>query len=325
MEKGVLRIDAHVHLVGFDERNHGNFLSERKRGSAMTKLLRRVLGLDQRASDEELDFAYVDRLARLVEEARHLDKALVFALDGVYDERGKLDPRTDVIVSNDWAIEAVRRHPHLFLLGVSVHPNRPDALEELERCAAAGAVCVKWVPPSQNIDPSDRRYLKFYERMGELELTLSSHTGYEHTIRVMDQSLGDPFKLRLPLEVGLKVVAGHCGTSGWVHRTEYFPHFASMVRQFERLYGDTAALTALLRGVYRRRILSDDVVRERIIQGTDYPIPLQPVTWPLNLGWKESLKLQFMKNPFDQDYLAKRGAGFPEAHFLRGHRVFLEN
>ncbi len=323
MEGGNLRIDAHVHLVGFDEKRHGNFLSEKKRHGAMTKLLRRVLRAGEHASDVELDLAYVDRLARLVEEARFLDKALIFALDGVYDERGWLDPRTDVIVSNDWAMEAVRRHPHLFLLGVSIHPNRPDALEELERCAAAGAVCVKWVPPSQNIDPSEQRYLKFYERMGELGLALSSHTGYEHTIRVIDQSLGDPFKLRLPLEVGLKVVAGHCGTSGWIHRVEYFPHFASMVRQFDNLYGDTAAITALLRGVYRRRILTDEVVRERIIQGTDYPVPLQPVTWLLDLGWRESVKLQFVKNPFDQDYLAKKGVGFPEAHFLRGEQVFI--
>jgi len=318
------RIDAHVHLVAVDEKNHGCFLANKKRKGLGFRLLRRLVGVGESASDEEFDFAYADRLARQVREARHLDKAVIFAMEGLYDEGGGLDPRTEAVISNDWTMEVCRRHPDVFLFGAAVHPARPDALDELDRCAEAGAVCVKWVPPSQNIDPSSPKYEKFYMRMKKHGLVLSSHTGYEHTIFVTDQSLGDPEKLRLPLEAGLTVVAGHAGTSGWYHRVEYFPGFVKMARRYDRLYGDTAAITGFLRGPYRKRLTGEPDVVPRLLHGTDYPVPQMPIAWSFAIGPAKAMALQFHKNPFDQDYLSKRAAGFPEEHFFRGHDVFLQ-
>ena len=66
------------------------------------------------------------------------------------------------------------------------------------------------------------------------------------------------------------------------------------------------------------------VVKDRTIQGTDFPIPSIPM-WPIAIGTIKALKLQFVDNLFDKDYLAKKAAGFPEEHFLRGHDVFLGN
>jgi len=317
------RIDAHAHLVAMDRKNHKSFISDRQRKSLMYKYLIHKLGINSKTTDEEADIIYADNFARLVKEARYLDKAVLFAMDGRYDDSGALDPSTDMFVSNDWAIEVCRRYPDEFLLGASIHPARPDALDELDRCAASGAVCVKWIPPSQDIDPSNPKYGKFYERMKQHNLVLSSHTGYEHSLSALNQSLGDPKRLRLPLEMGLRVVAGHAGTSGWQNKVEYFPNFAAMVQEFEDLYGDTAAVTDLYRAPYRKRLLNTPVVKDRIIQGTDYPVPPQPTVWPIAIGPVESVKLQFIKNPLDRDYLAKKAAGFPEEHFLRGHDVFL--
>jgi len=36
-----------------------------------------------------------------------------------------------------------------------------------------------------------------------------------------------------------------------------------------------------------------------------------------------ALEIQLVKNPFDRDCIAKKEAGFPDEHFLRGHDVFL--
>ncbi len=317
------RIDAHVHLIAIDRKNHKSFISEKKRNGLYFKLLFRSTGVSSDVKEDEFDAVYADHLAQLIREAKYLDKAVLFAMDGLYDSNGKLDPRCEALISNDWAIEVCRRYPDLFLFGASIHPARPDALDELDRCAESGAVCVKWVSPSQNIDPSNVRYQKFYERMKKHGLVLSNHTGYEHSLFVVDQSLGDPKRLRLPLEMGLTVVAGHSGTSGWHHKVEYFPNFARLVNEFENLYGDTAAITELYRGVYRKRLLTMPVVKDRIIHGTDFPVPSLPIVWPFALGLRQAIKLQFHKNPFDRDYLAKKAAGFPEEHFLRGHDVFL--
>ncbi len=319
------RIDAHVHLIAIDRKNHKSFISEKKRNGLYFKFLCRSAGVSSKAKDDEFDAVYADHLAQLIREAKYLDKAVLFATDGLYDSNGKLDPRCEVLISNDWTIEVCRRYPDVFLFGASIHPARPDALDELDKCAEAGAVCVKWIPNSQGINPSDRKIEKFYERMKQHGLVLSSHTGYEHGPYVVDQALGDPNLLKLPLEMELMVVAGHSGTSGFHHRIEYFPNFANMVQKYENLYGDTAAIAELYRGVYRKRLLTTPVVKNRIIQGTDFPVPSIPIVWPFAIGPIKALKLQFVDNLFDKDYLAKKAAGFPEEHFRRGHDVFLGN
>jgi len=41
---------------------------------------------------------------------------------------------------------------------------------ELERCVAAGAVLLKWLPPVQNINPADERCLPFYDALAHHRL-----------------------------------------------------------------------------------------------------------------------------------------------------------
>lgn len=321
LDSSRVRLDAHVHLFGADEKKHKCFVSESKRRGLVARYLRAMAGVGSRVSDEVFDLAYADHLARLIRESKYQDKALVFALDGLYDAAGKLDPRTEVIVSNDWAIEAVMRHPDLFVLGASIHPARPDALDELDRCSKAGAVCVKWVPNSQGIDASDRRYEKFYERMLEHGLVLTSHTGYEHSVYVTDQSLGDPERLRLPLDIGLTVVAGHAGTSGFYHKVEYFPNLLRLVGEYENLYADTSAIANPVRFTYREELLST-AVADRLVQGTDYPVPPAPILWPVEMGPLRAARIQATLNPFDRDCLGKAAVGFPVEQFYRGYEVF---
>lgn len=317
-----MRIDAHVHLIAIDQAKHGCFISPGRRGGVEAAYLMAMSGVSPRVSDEVFDLAYADHLAELVSGARFLDKAVVFAMDGLYTPDGRPDPATEAMISNEWAIEVSRRYPELFLFGASIHPARPDALELLEMCAEAGAVCVKWVPNSQGIDPSEERYREFYERMLQHGLVLSSHTGYEHSVHVVDQSLGDPERLRLPLEVGLTVVAGHAGTSGFYHKVEYFGNMMKMCEEYERLYADTSALANIVRFPYVDRLLAPPLV-DRIIQGTDYPVPPTPVLWASRMGLARAVRVQVTRNPFDRDYLGKIEAGFPEEHFYRGADIFL--
>ncbi len=320
-----LRIDCHVHLVAVDRKNHGSFYRGADRNNFLYTAGRLFYGLHGKMSFAQFDDAYAEMLANMVRKSKYCDRAVLLANDGIYDKNGIFDARTESVVSNDWTAEVVRRYPDVFLFGASIHPNRKDALEEIERCAEKGAVCVKWIPSSQNIEPSNERYLPFYERMLERGLVLLSHTGYEHSLMVTDQSLGDPKRLSLPLEVGLTVIAAHSGTSGWYHPIEYFPNFLRLCEKYDNLYGDTAAFTAPERFTYRKWILSSDLAKERVIHGTDFPNPPLPILWSGTLGLKKALKIQFMRNVFDQDYMAKRESGFPEEHFRKGHEIFLKD
>ena len=74
--------------------------------------------------------------------------------------------------------------------------------------------CYKWLPPIQHIDPANQRLVPFYLRLKELGLPLLSHTGSEHSFTRARNELGDPERLRLPLSLGVTVIAAHAAGSG---------------------------------------------------------------------------------------------------------------
>ena len=69
-----------------------------------------------------------------------LDRPSFLGMDGAYDSEGRLDQQaTEFLVSNDYVLNTTRTYPDDFLAGVSINPQRRDALDELYRCAEAGA------------------------------------------------------------------------------------------------------------------------------------------------------------------------------------------
>ena len=206
-----LRIDVHCHLMPLD-RAGGCVVSDRVRNGYVFRLMRLWYGRGT-GDDAEFDRKMEELLASQVRESEMTDRAVALAMDGVYDSSGRLDiAATHVYVPNDHIIEVSKRHREI-LIGASVNPDRADAIDELERVKAAGAVLIKLVPNSQGCDLSDRRHIPYFKKLVELNLPLLSHTGYEHCIPSVDQMLGDPRLFQNALDEGVKVIAGHCGCS----------------------------------------------------------------------------------------------------------------
>ena len=78
---------------------------------------------------------------------------------------------------NDFAI-AMNRDPRLVAFG-SVHPDAPDALEELERIAAAGLKGVKFHPEYQHFYADEERMKPIYRKISELGLITTFHAGHD--------------------------------------------------------------------------------------------------------------------------------------------------
>ena len=136
-------------------------------------------------------------------------------MDGVYDQNGRLNQaQTDFLISNDYVLKTARAYPNEFLAGVSINPQRRDAVEEVHRCADAGATLVKVLPNAQQFDPADTRYKAFYRTLAERKLPFLSHVGYEFSLIGKDQSLGDPDRLNLALDEGATVIAAHACSYG---------------------------------------------------------------------------------------------------------------
>lgn len=264
----------------------------------------------------EFDQLYAARLIELVNTSPLT--AVILAHEQPYDAEGNLmDTGRGLYVPNDYVLKLARENPRL-LPGVSIHPGRRDALAELERCLAGGAVLMKCLPNCQNIDCGNSKYAKFWERMAEAGLPLLAHTGGEYTVPVINPAYANPRNLTLPLECGVNVIAAHCGTKSGPGDPDYFGWFQAMTEQFPNLYGDTSALNLALRSRALSHCLKQPLA-PCVVHGSDFPVPIQG-HWAFLRGllpWRAYRGFQKIPNPIERDYRLKLAMGFPPDHFTR--------
>lgn len=312
-------IDMHVHIVGTGSGGTGCWLRVGTAHRPLAGLMLKHVGLPRTALRRDFDQLYVQHLLELVRTSS-LGAIVILAHDQVYDDDGRvMEGKGSFYVPNEYVLSLAREHPE-FLPAVSIHPGRPDALEELERCLDGGAVLMKCLPNCHNIDCCNRRHIKFWERMAEAGLPLLAHTGGEHTVPVVRSEYADPRRLRLPLECGVTVIAAHCATKSGLFDPDYFKNFATMVEQWINLYGDISAFNVPIRGRHVPECLREPLL-SRMLHGSDFPVPvLGHWAWMKGfIRWADLRRCQRIKNPLERDYQLKRAMGFPEEVFTRIH------
>jgi hypothetical protein len=269
-------------------------------------------------NDTDFDARYGAWLAERVRESS-LTHAVILAHEEVYREDGTKMRFGTFHVSNSHVLDLAKQHPE-FLPAVSIHPARVDACAELERSAAQGAVMVKILPPSQNIDCSLPRYRDFFKLMAQLRLPLLAHSGGEYTVPVVDKKLFSPQLFRQPLELGVAVVAAHFATRSapaWME-TDYLPGFLEMLREYPHLYGDNSALNTPNRSHGLKTCLKPEIM-PRVVHGSDFPVPVSGF-WPRLRGLLKADQVAHAHsapNLIERDYQLKKAMGFDEACFTR--------
>lgn len=314
-------IDMHVHIVGNGSGGTGCWLRVTGWHRPLAALMLRQIGLPGAAMQGDLDGLLVERLLEMVRSSS-LGAAVILAQDDVHDEMGKVMSGVgSFYVPNDYVLALAKKHRE-FLPAVSIHPARPDAIEELDRCLAGGAVMMKCLPNCQNINCSDRRLTKFWERMAEAKLPLLAHTGGEHTLPVVQPKFADPRILQLPLKIGVTVIAAHSGTKSGLTDPEYFHVFAEMTTRFPNLYGDTSAFNVPLRGRHIRKCLAPPLAA-RMVHGSDFPVPVNGLwAWMRGfISWRAYRQAQSTANILERDYLLKVAMGFNPESFTRIARL----
>lgn len=277
----------------------------------------RHIGLPLSAATGDLDRLFVERLVELVRTSS-LGAIVILAQDRVHHSDGRvMEGAGSFYVPNDYVLRLAREHSE-FLPAVSIHPARPDALEELERCLAGGAVMMKCLPNCHNIDCGDPRLTRFWERMAEAKLPLLAHTGGEHTVPVINAKFADPRTLTRPLEIGVTVIAAHCATKSGLFDPEYFDVFSAMLGRFSNLYGDTSAFNVPIRGRHVRECLREPMA-SRLVHGSDFPVPVYGHwAWLQRfVSWSDFRRCEAIANVLERDYQLKVAMGFPPEHFTR--------
>jgi predicted TIM-barrel fold metal-dependent hydrolase len=223
----------------------------------------------------EANRKYVDDLLADLRASHHVRQAVLLGMDGVYDQAGRLDQEhTEFLIGNDYVLATARANRDELLAGVSINPMRRDAVDEVHRCAEAGAVLVKVLPNAQQFDPADARHKGFYRALAERRLPLLSHVGYEFSLIGKDQSVGDPNRLRLPLGEGVTVIAAHACSYGLGLGEKFLPTLLELSARHRTFYADISALTLPNRFLMLRHLRKHPGLYGRLLFGTDYPLPV---------------------------------------------------
>src|SRR5437868_906960 len=174
-----MRIHCHVHMVGNGLNGSVCRLFLRKSlRKIMARIMIRGLGFPASILEGNLEETYLNRVLEW-QRASSLTHVVLLAQDWVRDATGApLEQESALYVPNDLVLKIGEQHPSI-LPACSIHPARPDAIDELVQCHQRGAVVMKCLPLHHRIDPREKRFAPFWAKMAELKMPLLAQTGGE--------------------------------------------------------------------------------------------------------------------------------------------------
>ncbi|MBF0290409.1 MAG: amidohydrolase [SAR324 cluster bacterium] len=350
IEPGQL-IDYHTHILGLGNSGSGAYVHPKLQSwkhpldRLKFKIYTSAAGIENlKSADQE----YIRRLAQLIRAIPNHGKYRILAFDQFYSPDGRVHPdKTEFYIPNDYIFRLAVQYPDVFLPVISVHPYRPDALEELEKWAQRGISHVKWLPNAMGIDPSDFRIDLYYQIMKKYNMVLLTHTGEEQAVEAEEyQRLGNPLLLRKPLQHGVRVIMAHCASLGQCRDLDHpeqrkIACFQLFLRMMEEkkwvglLFGEISALFQFNRDpAVISTILQHQELHPRLVNGSDYPLPaINMVIHTRNLvsaGFISSDERKYLNeiysyNPLLFDYVLKRTVKHPESGQRLPRTVFQTN
>ena len=281
--------DVHCHVFGTGDSGSGLWINPiMERIWQPQQYLQRMFYLNAGCvhdSPGNVDASVVDRLLNQCEAMPAGFHALLFAFDWARDEAGQpVRERSTFFVPDDYVAGLAARYPAHFEWAASIHPHDPAALDRLDAVVARGARAVKWLPTAQGIDPASTRCDRFYRKLADLRLPLITHAGDERAVRGFGEDLGNPLRLRRPLDAGVRIVVAHCASLGAgrdldTRESSLVPNFDLFARLMDEprytgnLAGDISAVTQGNRMNVAATLLARRDWHARLLNGSDYPLP----------------------------------------------------
>jgi len=314
-------IDGHVHAAGLGYGNSGCFVSEQMYNNIRFPFYLWAMDVTEEELIKHGDQILFKKLSARIAQSETVKQSVILALDGYVDSDGNLDKiKTQIYVPNDFVAEQTALYDNL-LFGASINPNRKDALQRLQKVKKQGGLLIKWIPSIMNIDPASPDLIPFYKMMVKLNIPLLSHTGMEKSFAGAVDDLADPMRLKLPLELGVTVIAAHIATTGTSQGEDNFSRILPMIRQYKNLYVDISSLTQINKLNYLSSALQEPGIIKKMIYGTDWPLQFFPLISPWyhinHISFKDAYIIGAIKNQWDRDVALKMALGIPDSVFLR--------
>ncbi len=329
--------DFHVHAIGVGANDSGIYVNpEMLSPFHPWKYLQYQVYISASGVRDlkNLDDQYIERLIQLIQTEPRYGKVHLLAFDYHYDKNGKKNlDRSTFYIPNEYVFKVAQKFPDLIIPVISVHPDRPGSSKEIEKWGKKGVKFIKWLPNAQRINPSSTKHHDYYKMVKKYNMAILSHTGHEKAVDGEEfQALGNPLLFKYPLEMGVKIIMAHLASLG---KCKDFEHpqkkdascFDLFLRMFENpkyknnLFGEISGVTIYTRvGAPLLKLLERPELHERLINGSDYPLPAINILYRTSLFSKlgyitkkeEKLINEIYKyNPLLFDFVLKRALKHP--------------
>jgi hypothetical protein len=357
-----MRVDLHCHL-GYHRKNltevkrfsfeplggyasFDSYMSDLVFFSPGLRMLRLMLQIPPYIQAEQQEEFAQRLLLRQIIESFCIDRAVILAFDQYHTNDGKpLGPRrrdsrqgSDLYVSNTFVRHLWKQYPQKLLFGASIHPYRNQgnktAIDMLEEVVASGAVLIKWLPTTQNIDIEDPRTIEFIRRAADLNIPLLIHYGMEATLGNMHPRFADPSGLLRTLNSLRKdramptVIIAHAATPVFWPVTPgrtFYTCIDALRGDFAEapLYADTAALGLFSKAHWLKKLAGMPEIHHKLVYGSDFPIPPTPELFRFRLG-KDYRKIKNAFSFIDRDIMLKSCLGVNGDTVRRSGQVLSE-
>ena len=282
--------DVHCHVFGNGDSGSGLWFNPAmERIWQPQQYLQRLFYLNAGCvhdSPGQVDASVVDRLLNQCEAMPAGFHAILFAFDWARDEAGRaVRERSTFFVPDDYAAGLAARYPAHFEWAASIHPYDPAALDRLDAAAAArGAGREVAADRAGHRSRFARAATASTGALADLRLPLITHAGDERAVRGFGEDLGNPLRLRRPLDAGVRVVVAHCASLGTgrdldaggkstVANFDLFARLMDEPRYTRNLAGDISAVTQGNRMDVVATLLARRDWHPRLLNGSDYPLP----------------------------------------------------
>jgi len=343
-------VDFHTHVIAIGTSVQDAFVNPKMRSGVNLERLKFLIYASASAvkNIDDTDREYIARLTRLARGAKRQGKYRILAFDKHYNQDGSVDlAKTNMYIPNHYVVDLARQHPDIFLPVISIHPHRPDAIQELDKWAKAGVRYVKWLPNAMGMDPASKSVEPFYRKMKEHNMILLSHAGEEQAVQAEeDQQLGNPLRLRKPLDIGIRVIIAHAASLGTcddldsreAKKANCFDLFLRLMDETKYaglVFGEVSAMLQFNRmpGPFSTLLKRQDL-HSRVVNGSDYPLPaINALIRTRSLASdgfitseeRKALNEIYDYNPLLFDFVLKRTIRHPETKQKLAPSVFMEN
>jgi predicted TIM-barrel fold metal-dependent hydrolase len=161
------------------------------------------------------------------------------------------------------------------------------------------------------VDTNDARFIPYYEKLKERNLPVVFHIGSESSLP-SNRDFESLKMIEQPLKLGVKVIVAHMALNyepmkivrALRRNPKYFPQeyftLLQMLEKYDNLYADISALLTPVRAKVLKHLASHAKVHDKLLYGSDYPVPFSIMLNSYDLSFYKRLKLVFVKNPFDR-------------------------